>query len=608
MKQIGKILAIIVFLGLSLPYVFGIVANRHAVRFVDRLNVLLAKQHATELKIMAFHRGWFSSQILLKMKQTTNGHLDIKTVPIVLGHGPVSFVNGHIMFGVGTVSIADFQIGNPVPCRINAKMHFDFSGGWSAFLLLTQNKVAILKNIVKFHIPELLVRVDSNAAATHIVWHFSGSGLEMVNIKDRLTLKLKNFYATMNQDVSNAKDWQAMFSAGIRDPELRLDTIKNALDFSITANKINFNNLQLNTQTITAILNQLKILLQKKEATGRIDSEQLLNLVQQLISVTVTKNTDATVKNLTLTTPMGQINLNYKIAFPALKQQHDFSKLAENISSSLMLHVPNWEYNNIKNHFGMKISHFMFHSTNKSSSLTNETITLENLFVYTLNPESSPMMTKNDELYLIHHLSLSNQLVKNAQNSSNTTQFDIKHACIVQDCFYNFHDRFEILNLNSPAFTILGESAQKLSSHAVDTSVSKQNQAIEPYLKLITPNTKIVFSHNMTTSSGVTKLTGTLSWPHWTKQTPLTIDSLIQQAVYGVHLILPVKSVNAFLTAPKKAPHANQSIKTTTAARPSSLERMRQIMENAIQKDYFKKINGVYEINVKGHGKDYVFN
>lgn len=616
MRRLVKILAIILLLLLVMPYFFGVLADHKLAHLLNHINSRLMKSNGMELKIIEVKRGWFSSQMLLQVKQKTNtGNTAVKTIPVTFRHGPFSFIDGHFMLGVGTATLAEINPSDALPCRVSVKVHVGFFDGWTAFLLLTQKnnahivllpkKIHIL-NAFDIHFSSLLFRIDSNAQSTHLILHLLGSDLQILNFKKKTMLWIKNFHTTINAHVSNNQDVQALLNFNAHDLHFYVHKNNTSGFLTATANKLQLTDLHYNTKKIITALNALRTMMYANKNTGHYDWRSAGNLIGGLISDMVTKNTVVRAKKLAVTTPDGKLILNYKIAFPSLKDKHSFADIIASTLFDFSVNVPNWQYNNVENHFMLEI-HDLNARSKQAASAQDEKITLGTLGMYRIN---EPLTQTS--LLTIKNLFVSSQSNRDTKDLSSTTQFNTDQICLVGKCVQNIKNNIQVLHLFTPALYSIQHLEQQIAT-AYDTGVSdnQQNDAndlVNNYLQLITAHTQILFSNEMVISSGPIKLTWSLSWPHWTSSTPHTIESFKKETVYQVHATFPVLFLNAFLASVQRLPSTNQPIKTNDGTFPSVGTDIIQAIHNAIQNGYIKQVNGSYQVNVTGDGKHVAFN
>ena len=600
--RIVKTLIIVAALSLLTPYFLGKIVDQHAAAFVANTekNIIKNDKSTPQFKILSIQRGWFSSKILLEMTEKTEKHTnEVKTKSVIFHHGPFSFIDGHLMLGMGAVDIGSIQLQQSLVSHASAKIHIGFLGGWSAFLSITQEKVAEL-NGLKIIFPKTGVRVDCNANQTYCVFNVSGSHLSIVDIKKQTSIFLNQFHFAVRVKNINNQIPQLIMNANLSD--LKTSNMHFAMDpvkhipiwLVLKTDQLNLKNLHLlslDEKEALVLLNKIKAFLESNNSIENEKAIKELEPEQKLISSMIAKDTSAEIKNFSLSMPGGNFTLNYKIAFPTLKPDDTFSDKIKNRMSTFTLNVPSWQYNDLKAHVGVIIYNLLLVNDIKQ----NMNMKVGALLAYPIDKTLMPEFSANKALALIKNFSFdSRQSDPALSTTSYSTQFKIDDACIYNYCMQDLSDRVELSDLSSNPLAMLKESLRKIAD-SKDKNAIKQNDYVQTILKVITPKTKKTLSHYVTTASGETKLVGTLSWPTWNDKTPLTTDSLLQKAVYTFQGILTEATIQAFLS---------EKTKETKKTSGSSLK---EAISNAIQTGHLKLENGAYKMNLTGHGKEVIF-
>ncbi|MCX7125166.1 MAG: hypothetical protein NTU49_05315 [Gammaproteobacteria bacterium] len=112
----------------------------------------------------------------------------------------------------------------------------------------------------------------------------------------------------------------------------------------LNADKINLNNIHLNTQTMAKTIGEMVQLKQAEDANQPVKATAWMALFQQFLTQMIQDNTSASVAGLAVSTPMGELSGEYDVSFPTLSNAHDYFDVATRNVGVLQVDVPHWMY------------------------------------------------------------------------------------------------------------------------------------------------------------------------------------------------------------------------------------------------------------------------
>jgi hypothetical protein len=110
----------------------------------------------------------------------------------------------------------------------------------------------------------------------------------------------------------------------------------------------------------------------------------------------------------------------------------------------------------------------------------------------------------------------------------------------------------------------------------------------------------------MTTSEGMVKVHGEVSWPGLTPDLTVapTLRDFLSQSVYQLSMLFPAAYVNAFLSSQTAlaANPAPSSASVDVKVEPSFEMQAAQFLQYAITQGYLKKVGDAYVLDLSGKG------
>jgi hypothetical protein len=172
--------------------------------------------------------------------------------------------------------------------------------------------------------------------------------------------------------------------------------------------------------------------------------------------------------------------------------------------------------------------------------------------------------------------------------------------------------------MNFNAFRDIATATQKVVQYAptqAATLSARWTDLGNAYMKLITPTTRIVLSHDMITEAGEVKFQGEVTWPNLTAamiKSP-TLDAYLQQAHYHVNALFPSGYIDAFLdrlqaTTTLPATPNNPAMPIALNSPPPFEVQAGQFVQYAITQGYLKKMGDAYVLNLVGNGSTVTIN
>ncbi|MCX7125165.1 MAG: DUF945 family protein [Gammaproteobacteria bacterium] len=201
-RPIQITLALLILAGLYtlLPFFFGIAAERYAYNFLNHENATLGNVIGFHLDFEQYNRGWFKSTAILQVEQKTNdGNYEIiKSIPVVIKHGPTYRRNDYFRAGLGMIESQNFRINDQLPYVAHFRESIGFAGEHGAFVLVSKNPDdAVADN---FRFDSLALHMQSNLKANQFKFLITGNGLHYQDAQQSFSINIQKIQSTLQAD------------------------------------------------------------------------------------------------------------------------------------------------------------------------------------------------------------------------------------------------------------------------------------------------------------------------------------------------------------------------------------------------------------------------
>ena len=605
-SKLITVFAVLAGIFLFLPFLFGLLSQRYATRFLENENNTLGNVLGVHLVFSEYDRGWFSSRAVLQIqKKRMNGDEEIiKDIPITIEHGPF-YRYKNTFIGVGLVKIVNLNLSGDFPYDVNFKENIGFSGEHGILLLVANKKIA--PGVGAVNIDKLVLDLRSNLRANHFVFRLAADDLQFQNPAQNISVNIKNLDSTLTANFLTAQHWKMILSLMLNDNQLSA-TLPGSLPTAITLNadEIDVKRVHFDTQEMAKLLSEVVELKQASDTQQNISSTEWVALAQALLVQTIDNDTVFHVKGLSVGTPMGRFTSDYDASFPTLPAQHDYFDIATHNVGSWQVTVPQWQYSNSDNAFsltGLKYEE-------KNNTVFSRHSDLQLGMVSIMNTATNKSTLKADDF------AYTGDLYGDVSNLSQTMNWTLSNLCFNNDCFSKIDGKLALLKMNFDAFRNIAAATQKVVQFNPNGNASLEDRwsnLTNAYTQLITPKTKIVLSQSLMTPHGELKLDGQATWPGLTQSAAASdaLDSRLQTASYELRALLPTAYINSFLDDSQltSVPASSASLNTTSTSPQSGFKQQAgQFVQYAITQGYLKQVGDAYTLDLVGKGNAITIN
>lgn len=607
--KIGIIFGVLLCGYLALPFCFGSLAQHYSTKFVDNSNKTVGKVLGLHFELTQYHRGWFHSQAILQISNTAaDGNQEIiQSVPITIEHGPTYRLNGRTHMGVGGVSSPSVTLKPEVAYQLFFHDNISFSGE-RAVLMLLSNQTA--QSQFPVQVRALSLGIASDLKAQHFHFTLKGSDLRYQDPQHAISLTIKTLNADLLASYLADRHWQSVFSLGLQNNQLT-SIISNATGAPspVTLNlaDVSIQHVHLDTQALAKFLGDL---VQLKNAANKAQPARPFAwaaLIQELLTQLINTDTQMSVQGFSLTTPMGQAQLQYDVSFPALPQKHDYFDLATMNVGELQLSVPHWIYTNPQNNIQFALTNFHYRVSSNTVFSRRSRMEIGALDVTNLQTGHPATFSANGFLY-------HGEVTGDPYTLSQVVDWKIAKICAMGGCFQNVRAEFQFLHLSYAAFRGIATATQQLVQQ--NPGAQPQQPAVlhwldlaNAYIKLVTPTTQIIFANDMQTPQGQLTMNANVSWPSLKipENTTLTTHRLFHEAHYTAHLLFPAAYADALLEDAQsvaiaaKNPNGPVTAATENQGPPFEVQAA-QFLRYVIAQGYLKKVGNGYVADLSGKG------
>ena len=619
--KITMIFVIFAGIYLILPYFFGMAAKNSTLAFVNNENQSLGKVLGLHFDIQKYNRGWFHSTATLQVEKrdATGNWAVIKNIPLVIDHGPTYRVDGHYQSGLGMIKSDGLQLDNDFPYQIIFRDNIGFTGERGSFAFLSKKANASGSG---FQAGSLVLNTRSNLKATHFEFDLKGQGLHYQDLQQSLSADIQNLDTTLTADYVSDRHWQITLGLGLDKSQLTTTLPNSASMVTVNADQIDLSGAHFDTQEIAKVLAEVVQLKQSADEQKPMKPTAWMALLQQFLTQIIHKDTSAEIKGLSFTTPMGQVSAQYVVSFPTLNPKHDYFDVATRNVGDLQINIPSWKFTNADKNTEFSLSNLQYNEQNNTVFSRHSKLTLGGFDIRNLQAtQKTPVVYATGFTY-------EGALNGDPKHLSQVMDWDLTRLCFSDNCFNKIHGKLELMHMNFDAFRGIAAATQQIvqfDPQETESVSARWMELAQAYVKLISPQTQLVLSHNMMTPVGDVQVHGELSWPGLAESTASASPALpvfLDQAVYQLHLIFPAAYVNAFLdqqanapapvatTAPAKPGVAANptAVPATVAAAPAATKtpafevQAAQFVQYAITQGYLKKAGDAYTVDLAGKG------
>ncbi|PIZ04501.1 MAG: hypothetical protein COY58_03915 [Gammaproteobacteria bacterium CG_4_10_14_0_8_um_filter_38_16] len=605
LRKVLLILVLVIGIYLLLPFTFGIVVQRNATQFLKNENAALGSVLGIHLDLAQYNRGWFSSTAVVQVeKKAINGDMEIlRKIPVRIEHGPSFITQDHFRTGLGMVLANDISLGDHSPYLISFRENMSFSGEHEAIVLLKTKENVPTNNLM---LNSLVLNITSDASAKKYDFYVVGTGVKYNNPMQSLSLHIQKLYANLQADYLGKQDWKLTLGLGLNGNQLTAqlpDRANTAL--TVRLNELHLAQLHFDTKKMAKIVSEFIQLKQADDSQQPAKPAAWMALFQQLLTSVINQDTQCIVDGLKITTPMGELQAHYSASFPTLPEHHDYFDIATRDVGVLSLVVPSWTYTNTKVNNQFSLTQLNYQDDNNTVFSRHSKLTLGGFDMVSLH--SQP---KVSGLH-IADLSYEGNLQGDSHRLSQTMAWQASTFCITSDCAQAIQGKLQLLNMDFSAFRGIAQATQTLVQPGDDqSSVGERWLSLgNAYAKLISSQSQVDLTHDMTTAQGPVQINGQLMWPNWDNQTaaPALFDKLLKLSRYHLHVVFPAYYVNTFITQQTIStaafqPPENMSVAPVAPQESTFEKQVAQFLQYAIDQGYLKKVSNAYLIDLVGNG------
>lgn len=619
--KISLFLAILASIYLTVPWVFGMIAQRYANNFLHNENTTLGKVLGIHLDFAQYNRGWFHSTAILEIeKAADNGDMEIiRKIPIKIDHGPSYRVNNRFLTGLAMVSATNVPLTEKEAAYdLTFHENIGFNGEHGAVVLFSNKSAANSEANLQLDLLEL--HITSNLKATQFLFQLEGHGLRFHNPERTLSAHIQQLQSTLRATYIGDRHWTLLFGLGLGNNQLSTTLPGSSEAITVNASHIDLQQLHFDTQKIAALLSEVIELKQANADNKPIPPTAWMALLQKLLTQLIQNDTAADIKGLTIHTAMGHLQGHYDVSFPTLPAAHDYFDIATRNVGTLKIVIPSWTYTNPKTNTEFALTDFNYTNYNntvfsRTSNMTFGAFDIQSAASADSAPATTAATAKKIPMVYAAGFSYAGALEGDVKNLSQTMQWQLGRLCFTNNCFNQIQGKIELLNMNYDAFRGIATATRQVvqyNPHATESMSARWMDLADAYVKLISPKTQVIISHHMMTPKGNIELHGELSWPTVTEtaaSTP-TLENYMDQSDYVLQLLFPASYVTTFLDREKITAAAMAQAKTNMSvisdekkAAPSFEVQAAQFLQYAIAQGYLKKVGDAYVIDLAGKGK-----
>ncbi|OGT50107.1 MAG: hypothetical protein A3E82_02205 [Gammaproteobacteria bacterium RIFCSPHIGHO2_12_FULL_38_11] len=595
-------LALFVIMGIYtiLPFCFGIIAKHYTKTFLQHENKTIGNVLNINVKLVQYDRRWFHSTAIMQLeRKTEDGSFEIiKKIPVLITHGPIYIFNGRVKTGFAVIKSQLFSIDPQSPFQAYFHENIGFAGEHAAFIFSSEKTKE--NEIAPFHVDSFQLSMNSKLDANKFHFFIDAHGLHFQDPKKAITVTIRRLKSTLLAQYLSDQHWALTWGIDLKKNQLTTVMPGNeSTMLTLNTDNIKLANLHFDTKKMALVANEMVELKQATDSGQSIKATAWMALFQQLLTQVIQKDTTAMVSGLSVSTPVGQLIARYNVSFPTLPDAHDYFDVATHNVGNLQVDVPQWTYTDLKNNTLFSLKKLHYSENNNTVFSRNSTMTLGSFNIQdTQSTSKTPILAVNALFY-------QGELNGDATHLSQTMHWKLADVCFSDGCFNQIHGKLELLNMNFNAFRTIALATQQIVQYNPQKMQSMRTRWMDlanAYAKLISPETKIVLTHDMTTPEGNVSLQGDLLWPNLNVNTAVASDvnALMGQAVYEFRLLFPAVYVNAFLADQKKTMMAKNP--AADAKEPSFETQTADFLQYAILQGYLKKVGDAYTVDLTGKG------
>lgn len=607
--KIAIILLILIGISALLPLLLGAVAQRYSSEFVQRENKTLGQIFDVQLQLIHYHRGWFRSTAILQIEQQTDaGNLElIKQIPVTIQHGPLYRAGNQFHIGFAAIKSHAFSPFDSLHYIVSLQNHVAFNGASHASLLITETPGADTLN--QFHMDWLSLDVHANTQATHLHFNIKGQGLRFQDPQDSLSVNIQQLQSGLDAHYLGDRHWELQFGLTLTKNQVSTLMPGDATSMlTVNAQQLYLKRVHFDTEEMGKLLGEMAELKQAEDANQPIKTTAWMALFQQFLTQMIQSDTSVALQGLSVSTPMGQLMGDYNARFPTLPINHDYFDVATSNVGILQVDAPRWTYTDMPSHTEFSLTGLHYHENNHTVFLRNTNLAFDTFTVKNTQFSAMPVIDADGFVYR-------GTLQGDLKNLSQSMRWQLGKMCYTNICFDHIQGKIDALKMNYNAFRDIAAATQHVvqyDSADVNSMQTRWMNLANAYLKLITPQTELIFSHDMVTPEGNMEIQGDLSWPTINASITVapTLDTVMDQAVYKLRLLFPAIYVDTFLAEEKTvATKNNQAEKAQPAAQTPQLEsQIALFLKYAIAQGYFKKVGKAYTVDLTGRGRAITIN
>lgn len=606
------VLAVLAVIYSILPLIFGIFAQRYAKDFLAQENETLGKVAGIQLNLDRYERGWFHSTAMLSIQQKSadGSYALLEKVPLTIFHGPVYEVDTKPSVGFALMT------ADNIPIDFLPKYHLIFRdsvgfSGMHAFLALLPSVGTDMPSMLDVN--RLLVTIDSNLHADRFVFHVNGDGLRYESPDHILSATAQKLDSTLLVSYLSDRHWQLRWGFDLDGDKIALIAPENNSAFTFGADNVQVKGLHVDTEKMANLLSEVVQMKSADEGGAVVPPSAWIGVLQQFLANVVDNDTQVRLHNLSLTSPTGQVLLHYDTSFPTLPNAHDYYDVATRGVSRLMLSIPDWTYADAASNTEFGLSNLKLASSNNTVFSRQMNLEVGAFDVKNMQADiKTPVLYGAGLAYQDHNYG-------DSQNFSQVMQWRLNQLCFSQECFKGLKGELSLLNLNFAGFRAVSSALRSVvgfnsdAGTTTDVATTKWTDLENAYISLVTPETRVILSHNMQTPEGDMSLYAALSWPQYRAPAGVLPNQslFLDDTTYQVRAQFPVAYVNAFLAHEEemqKAMTKGGHDKPAVASSPTVDQQAAAIVKFSVQQGYLKRVDDVYMLDLVGKGANATLN
>lgn len=601
--KISLVLAILAVIYLILPFSLGAAAQRSTSTFLQNENNTLGKVFDIRLSLANYKRGWFHSTALLQIEQKTAGEAFtlVKTIPVIIDHGPIYRINGRFLSGLGFVRSAD-QTDKNAPYQISFRDNIGFQGERGAFIFISKQGTQVLPDGLQIN--SLVLHMQSNPAATHFAFQLDANGLHYQNPPQMISAGIQHVESNLTADYLGDRHWALNFGVGLKNSQFSagLSSSDPADTVVFNANTIQLNDMHFDTQKMASLLNEFAQLKEATDTKQSVKPTAWMAFLQQLLTQIINSDTQAQFHGLSVKSPMGQIHGNYTVSFPTLADQHDYFDIATHNVSQMNVTIPHWVYSNTEANTEFSLYGFEYHDIDNTVFSRHSKIIFGSFDMSDIHPSTKTA------LFSATGFSYESALSGDIRSLNQTMGWQLAKLCFDNNCYSQVQGKLEFLKMNYNGFRGIATATRRVVQYnpqETESLSARWMDLADAYTKLVSPETQVVISHDMETPKGPVKINAQLSWPTFNAAVaaaPVT-TTFLNDTHYQANVLFPAAYVDSFLSQPTPpATPAASADGQAKATAPSAEEQAKQFLQYAIAQGYLKKTGDAYTVNLSGIG------